>query len=187
MRLFVAVLPPPPRLAELDAAVDELHALPGAEHLRWAGRDDWHLTLAFLGEVDEGLLPDLHARLGRAAHRTPPFELRLHGGGRFGDKVLWAGVAGEIDALRLLAERSDAAARRAGVAMEDHRRYHPHLTLARSRAGLDLRPYVDALTPFEGTAWQTDELTLVRSRLPVSGVVGEQPRYEVVGRWGLGA
>ncbi|OAR24124.1 2'-5' RNA ligase [Streptomyces sp. ERV7] len=181
MRLFVAVLPPPPRLAELGVSVDELHALPGADRLRWAGRDDWHLTLAFLGEVDEALLPDLHARLARAAHRTPPFELRLHGGGRFGDKVLWAGVAGAIDALRLLAERSDAAARRAGIPMDEHRRYHPHLTLARSRAGSDLHPYVDALTPFEGTAWQTEELVLVRSRLPVTGVVGEPPRYEVVG------
>ncbi|WP_371653366.1 MULTISPECIES: RNA 2',3'-cyclic phosphodiesterase [unclassified Streptomyces] len=186
MRLFVAVLPPSARVAELGVAVDALHALPGADRLRWAGRDDWHLTLAFLGEVDEAVLPDLRERLTRAAHRTPPFELRLHGGGRFGDKVLWAGVAGAIDALRLLAERSDAAARRAGVPMDEHRRYHPHLTLARSRAGVDLHPYVDALASFEGTAWQADELVLVRSRLPVSGVPGEAPRYEVVGRWGLG-
>lgn len=187
MRLFVAVLPPPARLAELGTAVDELHALPGADRLRWAGRDDWHLTLAFLGEVAEELLPDLRERLARAAHRTPPFELRLHGGGRFGDKVLWAGVAGALDTLRLLAERADAAARRAGVAMDEHRRYHPHLTLARSRTGADLHPYTESLAGFEGTAWETGEIVLVRSRLPVSGVAGEQPRYEVVGRWGLGA
>ncbi|MFK8911628.1 RNA 2',3'-cyclic phosphodiesterase, partial [Streptomyces sp. YS-3] len=119
MRLFVAVLPPGPRLAELAVAVEKSHTLPGADRLRWAGRDDWHLTLAFLGEVEEDLLPELHDRLSRAAHRTPPFELRLHGGGRFGDKVLWAGVAGGIDTLRLLAERAGAAARRTGIALDD--------------------------------------------------------------------
>ncbi|MGP9020174.1 RNA 2',3'-cyclic phosphodiesterase [Streptomyces sp. BR1] len=187
MRLFVAVLPPRPQLAELGLVVDELHGLPGAHGLRWAGRDGWHLTLAFLGAVDEAVLPDLHARLSRAAHRTPPFEVRLHGGGRFGDKVLWAGVAGELDALRLLAERADAAARRAGIAMEEHRRYTPHLTLARSRVGADLRPYASLLSGFEGTAWQASELVLVRSNLPTEGVAGAQPRYEAVGRWALGA
>ncbi|MFD9790239.1 RNA 2',3'-cyclic phosphodiesterase [Streptomyces sp. NPDC059070] len=187
MRLFAAVLPPADRLAELGRPVDALCALPGADALRWAGRDNWHLTLAFLGEVDDAVRPDLHERLARAARRTPPFELRLHGGGRFGDHVLWAGVAGGLDPLRLLAERVDAAARRAGVAMEEHRRYHPHLTLARSRAGADLRPYTDALAPFEGTAWRVAEVFLVRSNLPVSGVPAELPRYDVVGRWPLGA
>ncbi|MFF1479874.1 RNA 2',3'-cyclic phosphodiesterase [Streptomyces sp. NPDC058301] len=186
MRLFVAVLPPAARLAELGVAVDGLHTLPGADRLRWAGRDDWHLTLAFLGEVVPDVLPDLRTRLGRAAHRTPPFGLRLHGGGRFGDRVLWAGVAGTTDALRLLAERADAAARRAGVPMDEHRRYHPHLTLARSRAGVDLHPYVESLAGFEGAGWEVGEVALVHSRLPVAGVPGETPRYEVVGRWGLG-
>jgi 2'-5' RNA ligase len=88
--------------------------------------------------------------------------------------------------MRLLAERSDAAARRAGVAMEEHRRYQAHLTIARAREAGDLRPYVEALAAFEGTPWQVADLALVRSNLPVSGVAGEQPRYEVVGSWPLG-
>lgn len=57
MRLFVAVNPPEPAVAELASAVHDLRALPGAERLRWAERPGWHFTLAFLGEVDEALLP----------------------------------------------------------------------------------------------------------------------------------
>ncbi|MFB6839389.1 RNA 2',3'-cyclic phosphodiesterase [Streptomyces sp. NPDC056361] len=186
MRLFAAVLPPPERLAELGHVVDRLHRLPGADGLRWTARPGWHLTLAFMGEVDEELLPELRERLARAAHRTPPFALRLHGGGHFGRRALWTGVAGGLDELRLLAERADAAARRAGVAMEEHRRYQAHLTLARARTDeVDLRPFQDELGTFEGGRWEVAELALVRSNLPVSGVRGEQPRYEKVGGWPL--
>ncbi|MFE0653450.1 RNA 2',3'-cyclic phosphodiesterase [Streptomyces sp. NPDC059534] len=186
MRLFAAVLPPPPRLDELGHVVDRLHRLPGADGLRWTSRPGWHLTLAFMGEVDEELLPELRDRLARAAHRTPPFPLRLHGGGHFGRRALWTGVAGDLDELRLLAERSDAAARRSGVVMEEHRRYQAHLTLARARTGeADLRPFLAELGTFEGARWEVAELALVRSNLPVSGVRGEQPRYETVGSWPL--
>ncbi|MET7359345.1 RNA 2',3'-cyclic phosphodiesterase [Streptomyces sp. NPDC005562] len=193
MRLFAAVLPPDSATSELADAAHALQRLPGAGELRWTARDSWHFTLAFMADVEEAAVPDLAARLERAAHRTAPFPLALRGGGHFGDRALWAGAAGDVAALRLLAQRADAAARKAGIAMEEHRSYRPHLTLARTRArtdlrpsGTDLRPYVDALAPFEGTAWTVGELTLVRSNLPRSGVPGERPRYEAVGRWVLG-
>ncbi|MFJ6798187.1 RNA 2',3'-cyclic phosphodiesterase [Streptomyces sp. NPDC091268] len=182
MRLFAAVLPPPHAVEELRRATRPLRD----DHLRWTAEAAWHVTLAFMGEVEDRLLPDLHARLARAATRHAPFTLRLHGAGHFGHRALWAGAAGDLDALRMLAERADAAARRAGVPMDRHRRYTPHLTLARSREDTDLAPYLTALHPFEGTAWQVDELSLVRSNLPVSGVPGEHPRYEVVAAWPLG-
>ncbi|MFB7345768.1 RNA 2',3'-cyclic phosphodiesterase [Streptomyces hydrogenans] len=186
MRLFAAVLPPAGPLAELAAVVDGLHALPGAEALRWTSRPGWHFTLAFMGEVEDALLPELRTRLARAARRTPPFGLRLHGGGHFGRRALWTGAAGELDALRLLAERADAAARRAGIPMEEHRRYQAHLTIARAWGeGAPLTPFLAALDGFEGTRWEVGGLALVRSNLPVSGVPGEGPRYETVEVWPL--
>lgn len=186
MRLFAAVLPPAPAVEELRRAVVPLRSLPGADTLRWTGTPGWHFTLAFLGEVDEELLPDLYSRLERAAHRTEAFGMRVHGSGRFDGRALWAGAAGALDTLRLLAERAHAAARRAGVPMEEHRRYTPHLTLARSRVPADLTPFAAALEGFEGLHWEAGELSLVRSSLPVDGVPGEQPRYEVVRAWPLG-
>ncbi|MFJ6570029.1 RNA 2',3'-cyclic phosphodiesterase [Streptomyces sp. NPDC091292] len=185
MRLFAAVLPPAPFLAELGRAVDPLLALPGAGDLRWTGRAGWHLTLAFYGEVPDDSLPELTERLTRAAHRTAPFPLALRGaglfGGRSGGRSLWAGVAGDTRAMRLLADRAEAAARRAGLPTEEHHRFRPHLSLARSRtAPVDLGPYVAGLDGFTGSEWTVGELALVRSNLPRSGVPGEQPRYETV-------
>lgn len=202
MRLFAAVLPPVEAVQELARAVGRLRELPGADGLRWTERAGWHFTIAFMGEVEEGLIPELAERLGRAAHRTDPFSLRIRGGGHFGERALWAGAAdgalggalgadegdAGVDGLRLLAARADAAARRAGVPMEEkHPHYRPHLTLARNRgADVGLRAYADELSGFEGVPWGVAELALVRSVLPVSGVPGEQPRYETVLRCPLG-
>ncbi|MGW5735487.1 MULTISPECIES: RNA 2',3'-cyclic phosphodiesterase [Streptomyces] len=186
MRLFAAVLPPPAAADELAGAVATLKTLPGAGDLRWTRRESWHITLAFLAEVEEDTLPELTERLSRVARRTAPFPLSLHGGGHFGDRALWAGAGGDVAALRLLAGRADAAARRCGITMEEHRRYRPHLTLARGHGEPSLRAYAEGLAEFAGTEWTVGELCLVRSNLPVSGVPGERPRYEVVGRRALG-
>jgi 2'-5' RNA ligase len=187
MRLFAAVLPPDDVAGELADEVAALRALPGADGLRWTGRPGWHFTLAFYGEVDDALVPDLSARLERAAHRTEPFRLALRGGGQFGHgRALWTGADGDVATLRLLADRAESAARKAGVPMGEHRRYKAHLTVARSREAVDVRPYVQALDAFASRAWTVAELTLVRSNLPRSGTPGEQPRYETVARWALG-
>ncbi|MFI7410566.1 RNA 2',3'-cyclic phosphodiesterase [Streptomyces sp. NPDC049627] len=187
MRLFAAVLPPEEVADQLAFEVAQLKKLPGAEGLRWTGRPGWHFTLAFFGEVDDDLVPDLSARLERAAHRTARFRLALRGGGQFGHgRALWAGAEGDLATMRLLADRSEAAARKAGVPMGEHRRYQAHLTVARSRSAVDVRPYVAALHDFTSRTWTVDELVLVRSNLPTSGVAGEQPRYEAVARRPLG-
>ncbi|MEU6775536.1 RNA 2',3'-cyclic phosphodiesterase [Streptomyces sp. NPDC046759] len=187
MRLFAAVLPPEHVVDELAAEVAELERLPGADRLRWTNRPGWHFTLAFYGEVTDDLVPDLSDRLDRVARRTVPFSLALSGGGQFGHgKALWTGAHGEVEAMRLLADRAESAARKAGVPMGEHRRYKAHLTVARSRDTVDVRPYVDLLRGFTSSTWTVDELVLVRSTLPRSGVPGEQPRYEAVARWQLG-
>ncbi|MET9445798.1 RNA 2',3'-cyclic phosphodiesterase [Streptomyces cinerochromogenes] len=187
MRLFAAVIPPEDIVDELAAEVSRLRQLPGAARLRWTARPGWHFTLAFYGEVADDVVPALSDRLARAARRSAPFSLALAGGGQFGrGRALWVGAEGDVEALRLLADRAEAAARKAGVPMGEHRRYKAHLTLARSREAVDVRPYVADLAEFAGGSWTVGDLALVRSRLPTSGVAGEQPRYEVVERWVLG-
>lgn len=188
MRLFAAVLPPDDVVDELASVVEELKGWAGGERLRWTEVAGWHFTLAFYGEVDEGVVPELSRRLERAARRTDVFSLAVRGGGQFGrGRALWVGAEGGVEDLRSLADRAEAAARKAGVDMRAHRRYRPHLTLARSREDADVRAYVDVLDGFAGRIWTVSHLALVRSDLPTSGVPGEQPRYEVVERWGLGA
>jgi RNA 2',3'-cyclic 3'-phosphodiesterase len=184
MRLFVAITPPAEALAELAAAVEPLHA--AAPDLRWASGSAWHLTLAFLGEVDGGILPELSTRLERAARRHPPQRLAIAGGGAFPTKsrarVLWAGITADVPALRSLAGSVAAGARRAGAPPPDEgRKYSPHLTLARAREPADVRTLTDALESFAGTAWTASAVQLVQSHLGGSGAA----RYEDVAAWPL--
>lgn len=191
MRLFVAVLPPAPALQELADAVGPLHELPGAERLRWAGVDGWHLTLAFLGEVPGARVPELGELLARAAAASGSHRLRLAGGGSFGDRVLWVGVDGETWALKRLAESVRAAVEEFGIEPDEHL-FHPHLTLARSAearhrhrsdrraAVIELHALAAALAPFRGSDWPVAELHLMKSDLG-----GGPARYQSVGAWQL--
>jgi 2'-5' RNA ligase len=182
MRLFVAVALPPEAASELDAVVAPLR--PGWPELRWTGVDAWHLTLAFLGEVDEVVTVRLAARLERAARRHPPLSLSLAGAGAFPAaaraRVLWTGIRGDRRGLGLLAGSVAAGARRAGAPPAgEGRGYQPHLTLARCRAPADVGLLVDTLSDFAGTPWVASEIYLIHSRLEA------HPRYEVLGTWPL--
>jgi RNA 2',3'-cyclic 3'-phosphodiesterase len=183
MRLFAAVEPPDAALAELDDAVTPLRA--AAPELRWTGTASWHLTLAFLGEVREERVPDLTRRLERAAHRHPPQQLAIAGGGAFPSarraQVLWAGIAGDGRALARLADSVAAGARRAGAAPpRQHAKFRAHLTLARCRAPTDVSKLTLALDEFRGGSWTANAVHLIRSHLS-SG----PPRYEEIGSWPL--
>lgn len=180
MRLFVALRPPPDAIGELWTASEALRR--EQQRLRWALPQQWHLTLAFLGEVGEETTSNLVERLGRVAARHPPLSLSLGGAGRFGNRVLWIRVRGETDRLRRLAVSVRAAARRARLPVED-RPYRPHLTLARARDGADLQPAVAALSGFEGRVWTVDELHLVCSHLGTGP--GGTARHESHASWPL--
>ncbi|MQS12795.1 RNA 2',3'-cyclic phosphodiesterase [Streptomyces kaniharaensis] len=191
MRLFVAVLPPVEALQGLSDAVAPVRGLPGADRLRWTTVEGWHLTLAFLGQVPEDRLPELEAGLADVADVHPAHRLRIAGAGRFGDRVLWAGVEGQTWALRRLAEAVyEATADVAGEA--DPFRFHPHLTLARAGSSRGHRRAVQrvaageleglalALAEYRGQEWEAAELHLMKSELD-----GGFTHYETVRAWPL--
>jgi 2'-5' RNA ligase len=162
-RLFVAAVPP-------AAVLDRVAALPRpeVEGLRWTTRDQWHVTLRFLGrvtDVDAVSAAVEAVTISRCEARIGP-EV-----GRFGRRVLHVPVAG-LDDLAAAVVAGTAAV---GEPPED-RPFAPHLTLARSRArrGIDLR----ALTgePIEA-AWPVEDICLVESRLHPDGA-----RYETLRR-----
>jgi 2'-5' RNA ligase len=180
MRLFIALWPPAQAVDELTLAAAGARAL--APDLRWVPAQQWHLTLAFLGEVADQRRPELTRRLARAAARHPPLRLRFADAGRFGDRVLLMKVAGDREPLRDLAASVTAAAGRAGLAVED-RPYRPHLTLARSSRGADLRPLVAALRSYCGVDWTATHLQLVHSR--PGSAPARATEYETVEAWPL--
>jgi 2'-5' RNA ligase len=184
MRLFVAIAPPPGVLDELDALVAPWRV--AREDLRWTSREAWHVTLAFLGEVDESAVARLLPRLERAARRHHEIRLAFSGAGAFPAphraNVLWSGLSGDRGALAGLAASVAAGASRAGATPPDKgRRFQPHLTLARCRLPADVTSIVAALAGYQGQAWTADRIHLVRSRL---GAVA-QPRFSTIGWWPL--
>lgn len=162
-RLFVAAWPP-------DDVLDRVAALPrpDVEALRWTDRSQWHVTLRFLGNVDD--LDAVGAALGALAVPAtnavlgPVVE-------RFGQRVLHVPVDG-LEAVAADVVRVTAHLGRP----PDERPFHGHLTLARAkgRRRVDLRPLVGQ--PVSGS-WPVDEVCLVESRLHAHG-----SRYDVIDR-----
>jgi RNA 2',3'-cyclic 3'-phosphodiesterase len=174
VRLFAAVLLPRDVVTHLEAVV-----APGRDDvLRWTSVDSWHLTLAFYGAVDDRRVPDLKARLTRAAKRHPTLSLALSGAGRFGQRALWIGCECEVPTIRALAQSVAAAGRRVGAAAEESRRFKAHVTVARAAKQVDLRPYVSKLGSYRGPPWTADTVALVRSHLGAGE--DRRARYETL-------
>lgn len=170
MRLFVAVWPP----AEV---LDVLGRLPRPDHpgVRWTPRDRWHVTLRFLGEVDDGELAPLETALGEIVAEHPARPVRLGPAmTRLGRSVLVV----PVDGLDDLGQAVTSVTADVGAPPED-RPFSGHLTVGRA-LGRGPVPATLAGAPVEAD-WQATEVTLVRSRLGPGG-----PRYETIARFPLG-
>ena len=127
-RLFVA-LPMP------DEVADQLDRLcVGLPAVRWTEAQQFHLTLRFIGEVEQGTFYEIGSALAGVSH--PPIELRLKGLGQFpprgAPQTLWAGLE-DPDALATLKRRIERALESVGLVPE-RRKFTPHVTLGRFRA-----------------------------------------------------
>ena len=177
IRLF-AGLELPVEVAERLAAPGS--GLPGA---RWVPARNLHLTLRFIGEVDEATAEDIHDHL--IAVTAAPFTLTLAGLGLFGDRhsahTLWRGVE-RSDGLDRLAAKVEAAVVKAGQPPEP-RKFSPHITLARIKQTSPgrLQEFIAAAPPHGGGTIPVDGFSLFRSTLGRHG-----PDYDVLGRYPLG-
>jgi 2'-5' RNA ligase len=124
IRLFTAIAVPAPIGKGL---LTRQHGIDGA---RWRPLEAFHITLKFIGDVQEPVAAELDEALAQI--EAPAFDLELAGAGHFGEGVdihaVWAGVA-ESPALRRLAKAHERAAREVGLKPEA-RLYTPHVTLA---------------------------------------------------------
>jgi 2'-5' RNA ligase len=177
-RTFVAVEMPSAAVAALTAATTPLRERHTG--LRWVRASRWHLTLAFLGEVSiGGRLRALHA-LWHAARSAAPFEVLLPGRlGRFGERVLWAAVETDDDALVALV----ATIRQELASVDlpyDDRPFRAHVTLARGRPPTTL-PRTRTLTaPGLPYRWPVTAIALMSSDPD-----GRGNGYRTVATWPL--
>jgi RNA 2',3'-cyclic 3'-phosphodiesterase len=177
LRLFVAVDMP----SEAASALEEA-ARPWRERLgtgRWVPRENWHVTLKFLGRTWPRLLPVVETVCREVAEGAAPFELGFAGLGVFPGpgraRVLWAGFDDSDGRLAALAAGLDA-----GLVREfppEKRAFTPHLTVARFNPPIPMRDHAEALaaTAVDAPPFAIDRLVLYRSHLSPRGA-----RYEAL-------
>ena len=178
MRLFVAIPMPEPCAAAL-ASVSA--ALPFG---RLIDEESLHLTLAFLGETDRLQAEEVHMAL-ESIHAAP-FELQPKGLGTFSGRspeIVWAGVADPAPVVRLAA-KVRSVLHGAGVQL-DHRRFNPHITLARvTRPGPEgeakLARFLSKWDSFPAPVARIDRFALYRSHLRPEGSL-----YEILAEYDL--
>jgi len=175
MRLFVAV--------DLDAAARTAIAATqkrvaasladSTARVTWVKADHIHLTLLFLGEVEEARVPPLVEAIGRDVDAAP-FEIALENVGVFpprgAPRVVWVGVAGADEPLQALHAVLAARVAAHGIALES-RPFRPHLTIGRfktSRAS-DRRRVMAVAKPGCIARLTVGGATLYHSRLSSAG------------------
>lgn len=184
LRLFVAVDMPEEVKGALEEAIHPWRKRLGAG--RWVVRDNWHVTLKFLGQTWPRLLPMVEAACREVAAAAAPFQVELSGLGVFPGpgraRVLWAGLDDRDGPLTGLAAGLDA-----GLAEEfppEKRAFTPHLTVARFNPPIQMREHAEALaaTAIDAPEFVVDRLVLYRSHLSPRGA-----RYEALEEFPLGS
>ena len=137
IRVFVAIELPEVVRAALGLAIAEIGEA-GARGVRPVRPEGIHLTLKFLGDIEPARVTPLSEAMDEAARAVAPFSLCLGDTGVFpgprAPRVLWVGVAGQLEPLRELWMALETATSDLGFA-RDLRGFNPHLTLARIRDG----------------------------------------------------
>src|SRR5258708_39724675 len=165
LRLFVGIGLPP----DLKLRISLLCT--GVPEARWVDAGNFHLTLRFIGEVDEGVASDIDAALLRRS--APRFSRAVAGVGQFGTRMLWVGVEKSPFLLQLQA-KVESALQRAGIPPEG-RRYTPHVTLARLRQPLGPRvpAFLAEHALFRAPPFDVDRFSLIASYLTKNGAIYE--------------
>jgi 2'-5' RNA ligase len=186
VRLFVALHLEEPTRTRVAAIQAELRRQDRRDQVRWADVSGIHLTLQFLGEVEDARVAELETALGGAVAGLPAPRLATDRPGAFPNwrrpRVLWVGIREDGSALAGLHAAVGAACGRLGWPPEA-RAFQPHLTVGRVREpGAPVeRALVDAAMKIEAgsqPALVHARLALVRSHLSPRGA-----RYEDVTVW----
>jgi len=163
-RLFTGVEIPP----DIGQALGMLRGgLPGA---RWITPDNYHLTLRFIGDVDEVTAQEVALALSRV--RRVPFELHMEGLTSFGGRRPRAVVANVAPAQALLDVQAEQERLMQHIGLEpEGRKYTPHVTLARLRdsTSLDVADYLSARGYFRTAAFPVSRFVLFSARDSVGG------------------
>jgi 2'-5' RNA ligase len=177
IRTFVA-LDIGKRVRSRCAALQESLHLPG---VRWVKPDTMHLTLCFLGDVEDRDLARVCKAVADGAKGHPPFSFEVEGVGCFPHparpRTVWAGIGDGVEQVKALQASIDAALVETGLYRSEERPYNPHLTLGRFKFGKDITAQIEAQSGWAAGSCEASEVLVMSSELGPDG-----PEYTVLGR-----
>ena len=186
IRTFVAVEISPKTRESAGRLIDRLQSCDSG--IRWVDLKRLHLTLNFLGEVDERDLHKVCQAVGDASGSIPEFVLSCRGVGAFPDlkrpRTVWIGVDQGSQEISDLQRATEDTLSELGFPKE-RRKYHPHLTIGRARRGTanhkQLTELMTQLEDIELGTTSLSEVVVFSSELEPTG-----PVYQALSRCPLG-
>ena len=168
MRLFVAIPLPESVKKQLTTLEKPI------EGVRWQDSSQMHLTLRFIGSVNNETSEKVKSLLSEISHNS--FEMAVNGLGQFPEngnpRVLWAGIEQHPD-LMLLQEKVEDACVKSGLDAEN-RDYKPHITLAKvkeKRANNAVKSFINDHSNFRIKSIPVNEFILYHSKLSKEGAI----------------
>ncbi|NUQ00469.1 MAG: RNA 2',3'-cyclic phosphodiesterase, partial [Armatimonadetes bacterium] len=179
MRAFLAVVPPREARDKVEAVRDPLRDL--APEGRWVHPSLWHVTIKFLGEIEDDLVPAVADLVNQVTARFESFEVSLGGTGLFPNadrpRVLWMGIGEGAERLTELANAIDEELDGLGFEPDEHG-FQAHMTLARFRESFEAGELAGTAGPGEEVCrFEVDSVVLMKSVLRPRG-----PDYSVIER-----
>lgn len=175
IRAFIACDIPEYLLETVSQVQDRLRK--SAADVSWTKISGIHITLIFLGEIEEKLLDDLELVIIESSKGQPPFDICIKRGGAFpslrNPRVLWLGVEDETKGLSSLQHNMEDGLKALGLEAEE-REFTPHITLGRVRGSKGrerLSAAFSELRDAEIGSFTIDRVILYKSELKPAGAV----------------
>jgi 2'-5' RNA ligase len=164
-------------------ALQETLSRAGAD-VKWVEPDNLHVTLLFLGEVDDREIPDVCISAARVAGRHESFSLSVAGTGCFPNarrpRVVWAGIGYGADELVAIHDALEPPLLELGCYRREERKFTPHLTLGRVQSSQKTEDLATALA--RKSDWEAGSIEVKELLIFSSQLMREGPVYSVLGR-----
>ncbi len=180
MRTFITIEIP----EQIKTALASLqnHLRQAKADINWTKPENLHLTLIFLGEIEESRLAEIARACSDAATGVRSFTLRLSGSGVFPNvrqpRVLWAGLVGEIEMVARMRAALEESLEQLGFEREE-KAFRPHLTIGRIKSNRKTSELVALADYYQlpDLSFDVREIVLMRSELHPAGA-----RYTALAR-----
>jgi 2'-5' RNA ligase len=145
------------------------------ERISWTKPENIHVTLKFLGDVEENKIDAIASVVQKTAKNIQSFNVKVKNLGAFPNlrraRVLWVGLENATAELTQIAEGMETGLSQLGFP-EEERKFSPHLTIGRVKSALSTR-FVEKFQnyAFEGGEFQVEEIVVMKSDLRPSGAI----------------